>query len=315
MRLVRVACLLVLTLAAFARADGIEDESLADRPISKVVITGLSRVKDQEIRNNLRVAAGEAYDSRAVREDVANLYRLGHFATVTADAKILPDGTVEVDYQLVEQAIVEAIQTVGNKALSDQELRAVIPLYPGGPRDDFLLQQSVFKMKELYKSKGHYLVEVAVDESRLKEEGILIFRIIEGPRVRIREIEFVGNRAFPAKQLSAQIKTKPWIFLFRKGNLDEESLIDDVATLDAYYKDRGYVDVRVDRRVELSGDQKEAKVVFVITEGRQYRLRSVRVESAGGDGRLAVFSPEQLRGLMTLRPGDAYTKNRIEQST
>ena len=315
MRLVRVACLLVLALAAIARADGIEDESLADRPISKVVITGLSRVKDQEIRNNLRVAAGEAYDSRAVREDVANLYRLGHFATVTADAKILPDGTVEVDYQLVEQSIVEAIQTVGNKALSDQELRAVIPLYPGGPRDDFLLQQSVFKMKELYKSKGHYLVEIAVDESKLKDDGLLIFKIVEGPRVRIREIEFTGNRAFPAKQLAAQIKTKPWIFLFRKGNLDEEALIDDIATLDAYYKDRGYVDVRVDRRVELSSDQKEAKVVFVITEGRQYRLRSVRVEAAGGDGRLTVFSPEQLRGLMTLRPGDAYTKNRIEQST
>jgi outer membrane protein insertion porin family len=56
-------------------------------------------------------------------------------------------------------------------------------------------------------------------------------------------------------------------------------------------------------------------VVFVITEGRQYRLRSVRVEATGSDGRLTVFSPEQLRGLMTLRPGDAYTKNRIEQST
>ena len=315
MRLARVACLLALALAASAQADGIEDESLADRPISKVVITGLARISDQEIRNNLRVAAGEAYDSRAVREDVANLYRLGHFATVTADAKILPDGTVEVDYQLVEQAIVEAIQTVGNKALSDQELRGVIPLYAGGPRDDFLLQQSVFKMKELYKSKGHYLVEIAVDESKLKDEGLLIFKIVEGPRVRIREIEFTGNRAFPAKQLAAQIKTKPWIFLFRKGNLDEEALIDDIATLDAYYKDRAFVDVRVDRRVELSGDQKEAKVVFVITEGRQYRLRSVRVEAAGGDGRLAVFSPEQLRGLMTLRPGDAYTKNRIEQST
>jgi outer membrane protein insertion porin family len=67
--------------------------------------------------------------------------------------------------------------------------------------------------------------------------------------------------------------------------------------------------------VELSSDQKEAKVVFVVTEGRQYRLRSVRIDGAGADGRLRVFSPEQLRGLMSLRPGDAYMKNRIEQST
>jgi outer membrane protein insertion porin family len=309
-----LALALALLPARNALAQSVEDESLADRPISKVTLSGLGRVGEQEIRNNLRVAAGEPYDARVVRSDVTNLYRLGHFATVTADAKILPDGTVEVTFLLVEQSIVEAIQTVGNKALSDQELREVIPLYPGGPRDDFLLQQSVFKIKELYKSKGHYLVEVSVDESQLKDQGILIFRIVEGPRVRIREIEFTGNRAFPAKQLAAQIKTKPWIFLFRKGNLDEEALIDDVATLDAYYKDRGYMDVRVDRRVELSADQKEAKVVFMVTEGRQYRLRSIRVEGSG-DGKLRVFSPEQLRGLIALRPGDAYVKPRIEQST
>jgi outer membrane protein insertion porin family len=309
-----IAWLLALAILSPARADGIEDEQLADRPVSQVSILGLNRISEQEIRNNMRVSAGEPYDARSVREDVSNLYRLGHFATVTADAKLLPDGTVQVTYSLVEQLIVEAIQTVGNYALSDQDLAAVIPLYAGGPRDDFLLQQSVFKIKELYKSKGHYLVEVAVDESRLKNEGILIFKIVEGPRVRIREIEFTGNRAFPAKQLAAQIKTKPWIFLFRKGNLDEEGLVDDVAALDAYYKDRGYVDVRVDRRVELSADQKEAKVVFVITEGRLYRLRTVRIEGTGADGRLSVFSPEQLRGLMSLRPGDAYMKNRIEQS-
>ena len=312
---VLAAWLLAMLCCMPSQAQGVEDQDLADRPIGKVTLLGLGRVGEQEIRNNIRVAVGEPYDSRLVRADVSTLYRLGHFATVTADAKILPDGTVEVTYVLVEQAIVEAIQTVGNNAISDQELRQVIPLYPGGPRDDFLLQQSVFKIKELYKGKGHYLVEVGVDESRLKDEGILIFKIVEGPRVRIREVEFVGNRAFPAKQLAAQIRTKPWIFLFRKGNLDEEMLVDDVATLVAYYTDRGYVDVRVDRRVELSADQKEAKVVFLITEGRQYRLRSVRIDSTEGDGKLSVFSPEQLRGLMSLRPGDAYVKNRIEQST
>jgi len=126
-RLARLVCVLVLLVATWARADGVEDESLVDRPISKVTLLGLSRIGEQEVKNNMRVAAGEPYEPRAVREDVSNLYRLGHFATVTADAKLLPDGTVEVTYLLVEQMIVEAIQTVGNKALSDQELRAAIP--------------------------------------------------------------------------------------------------------------------------------------------------------------------------------------------
>ncbi|MCE9620552.1 MAG: outer membrane protein assembly factor BamA [Planctomycetes bacterium] len=310
----------LLLIAAFlaaprARAGDIEDQTFADRPISLVTLKGLNRISEQEIRNNLRIGAGEPFESLAVRADVASLYRLGHFETVSAEAMLQADGSVEVIYTLVEQSLVLDIQTVGNKAVSDQELRAVISLYPGGPRDDFLLEQSVLKMKELYRGKGHYLVEITVKEDKLKDSGILIFEIVEGPRVRIQEVEFVGNRAFQAKQLSAEIKTKPWVFLFRKGNLDEEMLVDDVATLDKFYKDRGFVDVRVDRRVELSSDQKEAKVVFVIDEGREYRLRSVRVESTTSDGQLKVFSSEQLRSLMTLRPGDAYQKNRIDSTT
>ena len=306
--------LMIALTAPTARAGDIEDQTFADRPISLVTIKGLSRISEQEVKNNLRIGAGEPYESLAVRADVASLYRLGHFETVTAEASLQPDGTVEVIYTLIEQSLVLDIQTVGNKAVSDQELRAVIPLYPGGPRDDFLLEQSILKMKDLYRNKGHYLVEITVDESRLKESGILIFRIVEGPRVRIQEVEFVGNRAFPDKLLSAEIKTKPWIFIFRKGNLDEEALVDDVATLDKFYKDRGFVDVRVDRRVELNSDQKEAKVIFVIDEGREYRLRSVRLESAKADGLLKVFSMEQLRSLMTLRPGDVYLKKNIDLS-
>ncbi len=295
---------------------GVDDESLADRPISEILLVGLNRVQQQEIRNNIRIAVGQPFEAASIRNDVATLYRLGHFDSVTADAELLPDGTVRVRYVLVEQAIVQDIQVVGNKVVSDQELRALIGLYPGGPRDDFLLERAVEKIKNLYRSKGNYLVEVEVDETRLLETGILIFRIVEGPRVRIREIVFSGNDAFTTNVLGAQIKTKPWVFIFSMGNLDEDQLIDDVAVLDKFYKDRGFIDVRVDKRVEISPGGKEAKVVFVISEGRQYRLRSIRVESGEGGPRTIprVLHSEQVMGLMVIRPGDAFTQNKVEAS-
>lgn len=311
-------CVLVLALlattGAFAEPQGIEDETFADRPISGVVIRGLDRVTEQEVRNNLRIGAGQPYEAAAVRTDVATLYRLGHFETVSADATLQPDGTVVVTFAVSEQAIVRDIQTVGNTAATDQELRAAIPLVAGGPRDDFLMEQSVFRIKELYRNRGHYLVEVTVDESRLKENGIVIFRILEGPRVRIRAIEFVGNSAFPTKVVQAQIKTKPWFFLFVKGNIDEQQLIDDVASIDRFYRERGFIDVRVDRRIELSPNQKEAKLVFIITEGRQYRVRSVRLEGLGAEALRQVFNEEQLRALMVIRPGDVYQRNLLEKT-
>ncbi|MEI6274108.1 MAG: fumarylacetoacetate hydrolase family protein, partial [Phycisphaerae bacterium] len=85
--------LMIALTTPTARAGDIEDQTFADRPISLVTIKGLSRISEQEVKNNLRIGAGEPYESLAVRADVASLYRLGHFETVTAEASLQPDGT------------------------------------------------------------------------------------------------------------------------------------------------------------------------------------------------------------------------------
>lgn len=292
----------------------INDEALADRPIAKVEIQGLSRTEEQLVRNNLRTASGQPFDSTAITEDVRTLSRLGQFDTVEADAKLNSDGTVDVIYTVQEQPLIAAIQVVGNKAISDQELMRAIPLYAGGPRDDFLLEQAILRIKDLYRDKGFYLAEIEVDESRLRDSGILIIRIVEGPRVRIKEIEFVGNRSFPAKELSLEIKTKPYIPFFRKGQLEPDQIIDDVAALDKFYKDNGYVDVRVDSRILLSPNNREAKVVFLVDEGRRYQLRQVVVSGAGTMNQPKVFSTEQIRDLIAIRAGDNFTNQLVERS-
>jgi outer membrane protein insertion porin family len=293
----------------------IDDETFADRPISEVEFKGLDRVEIRLVQNNIRTASGQPFEAQSLRDDVATLYRLGQFQTVTADAVLQPDGSVKVIYRVTEQSIIRDVQTVGNTLVSDQELRAQIPLYAGGPRDDFLVEQSLLRIKNLYRGKGHYLAEVRVDDSRLTDAGILIFVIVEGPRVRIKEIEFVGNRNIPANILGSQISTKPAILFFRKGELDPSRLIDDAATIDRFYKDRGWIDVRVDSRIMLGPDSKEAKVVFVIDEGRQYRLRRIDIASSGGqESPLDVFSSEQLLALAALRPGAPYERPKVDST-
>ena len=313
-----LVALTVLTLAlpvfASVRYQDIDDETLADRPISSVKVEGLERTNDQLVRNNLRTASGQPFDSTAIKEDVETLYRLGQFDTVVAEAELNDNGTVDVIYIVEEQPLITAIQVVGNKAISDQELVKAIPLFAGGPRDDFLLEQAILRIKDLYRYKGFYLAEVEVDESRLRNSGILIIRIVEGPRVRIKEIEFVGNRSVPANELSIEISTKPYIPFFRKGQLEPEKIVDDVAKLDKFYKDHGFVDVRVDSRILLSPNNREAKVVFLIEEGRQYRLRQVVVQADTPSGTSQVFSTEQVRNLLAIRPGDNYTKNLVRRS-
>jgi len=309
---------LLVLLAGFAPASRAhaDDRDLIDRPVGRVVFSGLARLTDAEARTNLRVAPGQPYDPEVIRSDVATLYRLGQFRTVIAEARLESDGTVTVVYAVTEQAIIGEVQVVGNRLISDQELRTLIPLFRNSPRDDFLIEQAVRDIKARYRERGHYLADVQLDESRLVETGILIFRIVEGPRVRIREIAFEGNEAFEARLLRAQIRTKPAVFLFRRGQLDDDVLIDDVAALDRWYRDRGFVDVRVDRRIDISPDNREAKVTFVIAEGRRYRVRRIRVQGFGplGEAPLKLFSPEQLIAMLPIQPGDVYSQDVVRRA-
>jgi outer membrane protein insertion porin family len=304
-----VACLLLAVTATGAAAIQPPQHDLIDRPISAVRIAGLQRVQETLVRHNIRTVVGDPYDPEIVRGDVARLYELGVFAHITAEAELRPDGTVHVIITVVEQPLVLEVQVVGNTLVPDAMIRGAIPITRGMARDEFLIERSKRAIESLYRERGHYLTTVTIDETELAATGVLIFRILEGPRVRIRAIRFEGNEHFEDRQLHAQIKTRTALFLLRRGQLDEEQLRDDVAALHRYYRDRGYLDVRADYQIDLSPDNREAMVTFHIAEGMPYTLRSVRVARP-----LEVFAPEQIAAMLEIRAGDVYSGDRIRRS-
>lgn len=285
------------------------ETDLDDRPVSAIHLEGLQRVNQQLVRNQLRSAVGDPFDWDTVKADVRILNRLGEFGSVTADAELQTDGSVALIFKFTEQKIIHAVQVVGNRVLSDQDLLAVCPL-EGSPRDDFLIENSKRAMKALYRKRGHYLSTITVDKVELDTSGILLYRIVEGPRVKIKAIEFEGNSAFTSDQLYAEIDTRTAVILFRRGELDEEKIADDEAAINRFYVNRGYLDIRVGHGIDLSPDQTEAKVVFFVVEGPQYILRSISTDPQT----LGVFSTQQLLAMLDIKPGDVYAQDKIRKS-
>jgi outer membrane protein insertion porin family len=291
------------------------DDDLADRPIAEIRIEGVGDDVERLVRNNIRAAVGDPYEADTVRGDVNRLYNIGRFKFVTAEATLTPDGSVAVLYALTLQPTIQGVQTIGNRAVSDQELRAIIQQVPGGPRDEFLIERAKRNIKELYRKKGYYLTDVSVNETELETRGLLIFQVIEGPRVRIKAIEFDGAVSFTPRQLSGQIKTRKHVLLLRPGVLDEGVIANDKSALDSFYKGRGFRDVRIGHTVQLSPDNREAKIIFHISEGPQFTLRSVRAERMGEPGEPPrVFSEDQLAALLDIKSGDVYSADRVVKS-
>ena len=280
----------------------------AGRPISQVELKGLRTVPEQLVRNAIRISPGDAFDAKIVHEDIVRITHLGRFRTVVAEHKQQADGSLIVTYVVSELPMIADIQVIGNKAISDHDLLSLVNLRKGDPVDQFLIDQGTRQIAQAYEKKGYYLTDVTVDGEQLTETGVLIFRVREGPHVRIRRISFQGNTVFSDKELKSRIKSKAYVMILQPGALSRKQLDDDAAVLRNYYRDRGYHDAQVGRDVQMSANQKEAAVVFLIEEGELFTVESIRVE--GNE----QFADAQILETMKLKVGDVFSENLLTKS-
>ncbi len=311
--------LFVLPIAAGARAP--DSDEFEDRPIREIRITLMGadgtpagepdRRLRQRVENNIRSRVGTPYRKETVEADIERLNRLGAFKRVESFAQRLSDGGVSLIFAVRPQPVIRDVQVTGNRKLNDAKLAAVVDLLVGTPVDRFQIDRAARRIEDLYRDKGYYLARVTVDLDELEESNIVLFRIREGQRIRVTDIRFEGNEAFPPGILRREIKTRV-AGLLRTGELDDTQLDRDVASLVEFYRNKGYLDVRADRIIQPSPDSKEAVVVFLIEEGPVYTLRGLKVEMAPGSD--PVFTDAQIMGLMKINPGDVYSIRLLDES-
>lgn len=300
-------------------------EPFEGRVIREVRLVGLSAVDEQLVRNQVRSTAGRPLSVETVQQDVARCTRLGYFREIAARAQPFDDATVLLTFEFTETPIIKDVQVVGNRQITDQELRGEVTLLAGTPVDRFQLDRTQRRIEALYRKKGYYQASVTIDQKELDEQGIVLFRIREGDRIKITDIRFDGNAKVESRRLRSQIKSSE-SGLLTPGTIDDNQLDQDVAAIIKYYKDFGHLDIRADRRIQPAPSGKEAILTFLVEEGPVYTLRSVRVSAASkGDGEpgpgeggkerpLTIYSPEQLAALLPIKPGDVYSVDKVTKA-
>ena len=299
-----VALCAVLPSAIFAQ--GAID--LENRPVAEVRLEGLEQVSEQLVRNQIRMKAGRPYDSDTVSEDVVRINHLGRFSSVRAEVTPQEDGSLVLTYALREWPLLEDVQVIGNREIDDQRIKQLVLLGPGDPIDPFLIDRGIRLIEDEYRQQGYFVADAEVDEDALDEQRVLIFQVREGPRVRIKGIRFEGAKRIAEKELRREVESETFFPIFREGRLSRDQLELDAAAVRELYRDRGYLDAQVGRRIDLSPDQTEAVVTFLVEEGPRYVVDSVRVEGA------ERFTDEQIRQHLALGPGDVYSTSAQQQS-
>lgn len=277
---------------------------LRGRTVEDIRITGNTQVSNAVIRNVIRTRVGQPFDPETVAEDYQRIFQeLRSFSNVEAEVETTDRGGVVVIFRVTEQRQVRDIRYVGNTEVETAAVRQVVDLKVGQSIDAFRISMARRAIEEFYRDRNFPFAHVTVDQDLLAKEGIVVFNIVEGPNVRVRRVNFVGNKSITTDRLKNVAQTKYWVFIFSPGTFDTDTIEEDVGLIKNFYQDKGFFDVRVGRKLIWSPDNSELQVDFVIDEGPRYRIGKV---SFKGNKSL----PEaDLRARMKLLEGQPFDRS------
>ncbi len=270
----------------------------------QVVFKGAATLDANRVKAQMATRVGEPYTDESVERDIRTLYATGSVENVDIQA-VNVDGGVRVIVTLSGRGGIGEINFLGNGAFDNDKLRKEIEVKVGDPVDDAKLTAAQQKIRELYEKKGFSDVLVTYDVVPSAKEGFtsVLFKIEEGSRGLIGDIRFEGNNAISSRTLKSKIKSKEKTFyrLWGKaGKLDNQSVIDDVKTIEQAFQDEGYVYVKVGYRREPI-DEKSTSLIFEINEGGKYDVASVDLQG------ITVFTKDELTPAIRTESGFAYS--------
>jgi outer membrane protein insertion porin family len=274
---------------------------LAARPITDIQVRGNQRVATDTIREAVKTQVGDMFNTESVSEDVRAIRNLGFFLDVAAKVEDFADG-YRLIFEVVERPILAVVRFEGNKRVSTAKLQEATELRPGSYLDFYLLGVAEDRVHDLYVELGYQFAQVTKELTEADNQYTAVFHITEGPRVRIKAVQFEGNAAFPDRKLRSLLQTQPYFLILSKGVYDPSTLETDLLRVSQFYAENGYLDVAVDRELTYSEDKTQLTITITVHEGVRYQVTEIVLT-----GNQAVLGRD-IREQLALREGDYFTQ-------
>ena len=310
--------MLVCVLQVPVRAEELPDQ------VVDVVVEGNETIPESVILQKVTTQPGRAITNRQLREAKRSLYNTGWFYSITESFRQTPNGTVLV-FRVHEKPIVRRVSFIGIKKLKRKELVSWTGLQVGSPFDVVSNKEAVNRIEQEYKERGYYHVKVVLEKGGNPEDREVVFRIHEGPKVRVNDRKFLFvNRAGKAvasrtpwfiqresqngarglspsaARLATKLQTKESWFGVFGGLYKPESIQQDVTVLKQYYRSLGFFDIQIEAEPRFSQDKSGVQIVYTVNEGVPYKIRDIKV--AGNH----VIPTAALRSEAELRKGQYF---------
>ncbi|HKE02240.1 MAG TPA: POTRA domain-containing protein, partial [Planctomycetota bacterium] len=299
-------CLLSLAAAAGA-APSPPQASQGEDEVREAHVEGNLAYSEEQILDYLQIQRGQPYNATAVREGIKFLWQKVRVRVDGVDPSPARGGGLSIRVRVTETPIAGSVEIRGNVEFDRKELLDAGSITDRERLDEVTAQRVRQELLHFYRDRGYVFAEVSlrIDPETRKA----VYEVMEGPIVRIRSIEFEGNRAFPGstflglgKHLTTSMESHGKFLFFRGSEYSERKLRQDLVALRRFYRQEGYRDAVVDvLPPRFSDDGSAVDLTIVVDEGRLYRVGSIDVVG------VKALSREDVLARVKLAPGDPYT--------
>jgi outer membrane protein insertion porin family len=229
-------------------------------------------------------------------------------------------------YDMEERQRVKIVDYVGSKKveqskiddeLKKQNLRIALDSFI----DQGLIRKVAGVVRGMYADKGYEYVEVKPEVKPVTTGTKTVnvtFHITEGPKVRIRAVDFQGNKAMSDGALNKHMKENKspskWLkFITGAGTYNEGKFEDDADKVQAFYRENGYVKAQIGQpELKILEDSQDGKSRYVqlqipVSEGPRFKVGEV---SFAGN---TVVKTEGLRPLFKVEQGEWFNEKKIRK--
>lgn len=279
-----------------------------------VGFTGNTRFDDDELREGLQesqqVGMGKTYTSpnslqsgsafndqrlATARARIIQMYKEAGYPDTKVSwrhTKSAREGYSDVVFDIQEGREVRMmnIDFVGNKAFDDVQLRQVMKtkerglftwITKSGRVDREQVEDDLAQVVRLYRNYGYLRARVAKVEyfDGGKADGpqklTMRVQIDEGPRYKVRNVSFSGNRVYTPEQLM------PGMSMIGGDIYSLQKVSDDSTMIRRYYGAKGYADAGVrpdinDVGIDKDGDRL-VDINYIVEEGAPYSVGKINV--------------------------------------
>jgi len=316
--------------------------------VDRIEFIGNRRVRNDTLQARIFSRKGDPYNEETLRRDFQALWNTQFFEDVKLRVEDSPDhanGKIII-FEVKERPVIRRIRydnihSVSESDILDRFKERKVGLSVESQFDPTKIKKAEVVIKELLGEHGRQFAKVTPQYERIASSNavILIFKVDEGPKVKVGKIKFTGNHAFSDRKLIRAMRhDRPYqIPLYitelnvMSKTYDRDKLNEDLEVgVRGMYQDNGYFRVLVKEPilenidthnnklglpVPLIGKSagKAVNITIPIEEGPRFKMGTLKIVSADPDKALSL-KVDALKAAFPIKQGEIMNVSKLRKA-